>query len=79
MVILTIQNLGNLNFPLFFGFCLSDFPYSLTAKQKRTIQITQILIVSITISYIFCALDSARLMLDKYELYTYVGTILSPL
>ena len=58
MVILTNQNLGNLNFPLFFGFCLSDFPYFLTDKQKREIQITQILIVSITISYIFRALKS---------------------
>jgi len=39
---------------------ICNFPYFLTDKQKtkkvREIQITQILIVSITISYIFCAL-----------------------
>ena len=57
------QNLGNLNFPHFFVVCISVKKYGklqidrLTETKKvRKIQITQILIVSITISYIFCAL-----------------------
>ena len=40
---------------------ICNFPYFLTDKQKtkkvREIQIPQILIVSIAISYIFCALE----------------------
>ena len=40
---------------------ICNFPYFLTDKQKtkkvREIQITQIFIVSITISNIFCALE----------------------
>ena len=43
------KNLGNLNLPHFFGLLF-------VSQKVREFQVTQFLIVSITISYIFCAL-----------------------
>ena len=47
---------------------ICNFPYFLTNKQKtkkgREIQITQILVVSIIISYIFCALGTFLIVFD---------------
>ena len=59
MVILTIKISRTFLVSVYLSIC--NFPYFLTEKQTtkkvREIQINQILIVSITICYIFCALS----------------------
>ena len=67
MVMLTIkiwvQIWMSRTFLVFIYLSICNFPYFLTDKQKtKKVREIQILIVSITISYIFCALDDFKVL-----------------